>query len=62
MILHINKYILEQILNDYDIIFTISLNEYELKLNDKRNEINDLNNEIKSIQNECQKNINKYKR
>ena len=55
MLLHINKYILEQILNDYDIIFSQSLNEYEMKLNDKKSEINDLTNEIKSIQNECQK-------
>lgn len=55
MELHINKYILEQILNDYDTIFGNSLNEYDIKLNDKKNEINDLSNEIKSVQNECQK-------
>ena len=54
MALHINKYILEQILNDYDIIFNKAMNEYDVKLNEKKNEINNLNNEIKSIQNECQ--------
>ena len=55
MDLHINKYILEQILNDYDIIFSNAMNEYDVRINEKTNEINDLNNEIKSIQNECQK-------
>ena len=55
MDLHINKYILEQLLNDYEIIFSYTINEYDIKLNDKKNEINDINNEIKQIQNECQK-------
>ena len=61
MNLHIDKYILEQILNDYELIFGSSMNEYDNKLNDKQNEINDLNNEIKSIQNECQKILDNIK-
>ena len=55
MDLHINKYLLEQILNDYEILFSYSINEYDIKLNDKKNEINDISNEIKPIQNECKK-------
>ena len=61
MLLHINKYILEQILNDYEIIFSNSMNEFDIKLNDKKKEINDLKKEIKSIQNECRTIISNIK-
>ena len=58
MLLYINKYILEQILNDNDILFNNAMNEYNIKLNEKNGEINEICNEIKNIENECQNLMN----
>ena len=54
---HINKYIYEQILNDYDIILNSHITEYDIKINDQKREINDIKNEIMTIQNNIQNTI-----
>ena len=61
MNLYINKYILEQILNDYDIIFSKAMNEFNKQISEKENEINEINEEIKKAQNECQNLTNNIK-
>ena len=61
MILYINKYILEQILNDYDIIFNKAMNDFNKQLTEKKNEINEINDEIKKVQSDCQNIINNIK-
>ena len=61
MILYINKYIFEQILNDYDIIFSKTMNEYNKQIGEEENEINEINEEIKKVQNESQNLINNIK-
>ena len=59
MILYINKYILEQILNDYDIIFNKAMNDFNKQLTEKKNEIAEINDEIKKVQLDCQNLVNK---
>ena len=54
MDLYINKYILEQILNDCEIIFSKTNNDFNKQISEKENEINNIKEEIKKIQNECQ--------
>ena len=54
MELYINKYILEQILNDCEIIFSKTNNDFNKQISEKENEINNIKEEIKKIQNECQ--------
>ena len=59
--LYINKYIFEQILNDYDIIFSKTMNEFNKQIGEGENEINEINEEIKKIQNESQNLMNNIK-
>ena len=59
--LYINKYIFEQILNDYDIIFSKTMNEFNKQIGEGENEINEINEEIKNIQNESQNLMNNIK-
>ena len=61
MILYINRYILEQILNDYDIIFNKAVEDFNKQINEKNNEINEINEEIKNLQIECQNLMNNIK-
>ena len=61
MILYINKYILEQILNDYDIIFNKAMNDFNKQLTEKKNEIAEINDEIKKVQLDCQNLVNNIK-
>ena len=52
MNLYIDKYIFEQILNDYDIIFNKTTNDFNKLISEKENEINEIKEENKKVQNE----------
>ena len=61
MNLYIDKYIFEQILNDYDIIFNKTTNDFNKLISEKENEINEIKEENKKVQNECQNLMNNIK-
>ena len=61
MNLYIDKYIFEQILNDYDIIFNKATNDFNKLISEKENEINEIKDENKKVQTEIQNLISNIK-
>ena len=59
--LHINEFILEQILNDINSIIEFKKSNYDTQFNDKKNEIDQLSEEIQQTKDLCKKLLLKIK-